>query len=139
MLAHAEHEERVRQMTQDQTRILGFLSNQRRVAVVGGAGSGKTWLALEQTCRLARDGQSVARVCYGVLQGKQRRRPIELAPFTLERNLRNTKRIAQVFGSLCLRRGCDRIEFSGGDPERHRGEVGLVNLAVGFGDDGHGS
>jgi DNA replication protein DnaC len=51
---HAEHEERVRQMTQDQTAILGFLRNQHRVAVVGGAGSGKTWLALEQTRRLAK-------------------------------------------------------------------------------------
>ncbi|HWH27765.1 MAG TPA: ATP-binding domain-containing protein, partial [Mycobacteriales bacterium] len=28
--------------------------------------------------------------------------PIELAPFTLDRNIRNTKRIAQVFGSLAL-------------------------------------
>ena len=28
--------------------------------------------------------------------------PIELAPFPLDRNIRNTKRIAQVFGSLCL-------------------------------------
>jgi len=61
---HAEHEERVRQMTQDQTSILGFLRNQHRVAIVGGAGSGKTWLALEQARRLARDGQSVALVCY---------------------------------------------------------------------------
>jgi hypothetical protein len=60
----AEHEERVRQMTQDQTRILGLFVNQHRVAIVGGAGSGKTWLALEQTRRLARDGQSVALVCY---------------------------------------------------------------------------
>jgi hypothetical protein len=205
---HAEHEERVRQMTADQTSMLAFLRNQHRVAVVGGAGSGKTWLALEQTRRLAKDGQSVALVCYSrglarFLQGvtsewKPRERPsyvglfhdlpvrwgaprgeeddsswfekelpqwlgrlavqrpagnrfdsivvdegqdfsaswwpptllalrdadagglyvfldegqrvfdrlgtvpIELAPFPLDRNIRNTKRIAQVFGSLCL-------------------------------------
>jgi hypothetical protein len=61
---HAEHEERVRQLTEDQTNILGFLRNQHRVAIVGGAGSGKTWLALEQTRRLAKAGQSVALVCY---------------------------------------------------------------------------
>jgi len=61
---HAEHEERVRQLTQDQTSILGLLRNQHRVAIVGGAGSGKTWLALEQTRRLAKAGQSVALVCY---------------------------------------------------------------------------
>jgi len=61
---HAEHEERVRQMTDDQTKMLGLLRHQHRIAVVGGAGSGKTWLALEQTRRLAKDGQSVALVCY---------------------------------------------------------------------------
>ena len=205
---HAEHEARVRQMTADQTRILAFLRNQHRAAVVGGAGSGKTWLALEQARRLAKDGQSVALVCYSrglarFLQGvtaqwKSPERPsyvglfhglpvswgapegeeddsswweeklpawlgrlaaerpvadrfdsivvdegqdfsaswwpptllalkdrgagglyvfhdegqrvfdrlgavpIELAPFPLDRNIRNTRRIAQVFGSLCL-------------------------------------
>jgi Nuclease-related domain/UvrD-like helicase C-terminal domain len=205
---HAEHEERVWQMTQDQAAMLGYLRNQHRVAVVGGAGSGKTWLALEQTRRLAKDGQSVALVCYsrglarflqGVTAGWKRRErpsyvglfhdlpvmwgaprgeeddsswfevdlpawlgrlaaerpvvdrfdsivvdegqdfsaswwpptllalkdpdkgglyvfldegqrvfdrsdatPIELAPFPLDHNIRNTKRIAQVFGSLCL-------------------------------------
>ena len=61
---HAEHEERVRQMTHDQTQMLAFLRNQRRAAVTGGAGSGKTWLALEQTRLLAKAGQSVALVCY---------------------------------------------------------------------------
>ena len=143
---HAEHDERVRQMTKDQTRILGFLRNQRCVAVVGGAGSGKTWLALEQTRRLAKEGESVALVCYSrglarFLRGvtaewKPRERPSyvglfhelpvkwgapqgeeddsawlgeklpallgQLAPFPLDHNIRNTKRIAQVFGSLCL-------------------------------------
>lgn len=205
---HAEHEERVRQMTVDQTRMLTFLRNQHRAAVVGGAGSGKTWLALEQARRLAKDGQSVALVCYsrglarflqgvtaewiprqrpsfvglfhelpvswGAPQGEEDdsswweedlpawlgrlaaerpavdrfdsivvdegqdfsaswwpstlqalknpdagglyvfmdegqrvfdrlgTAPIELAPFPLDHNIRNTKRIAQVFGSLCL-------------------------------------
>jgi hypothetical protein len=214
---HAEHEERVRQLTQDQTRILGFLRNQTRVAVVGGAGSGKTWLALEQARLLARDGQSVALVCYSrglarflqrvTAEWRRRERPsyvglfhdlpvkwgapvgeednsawfeeelpawlgrlaaerpaadrfdsivvdegqdfsaswwpptllalkdpdkgglyvfldegqrvfdrldaspIELAPFVLDRNLRNTKRIAQVFGSLCL----DQQKYDGLD------------------------
>ena len=205
---HAEHEQRVQQMTQDQSAILGFLRNQNRAAIVGGAGSGKTWLALEQTRRLAKEGQSVALVCYSrglarflqrvTSKWKPRERPcyvglfhelpvrwgappggeddnawfehelpallgrlaverpladrfdsivvdeaqdfsaawwpptllalkdpdkgglyvfldegqrvfdrrgtapIELAPFTLDRNLRNTKRIAQIFGSLCV-------------------------------------
>jgi hypothetical protein len=204
----AEHEARVEDMTEQQTRLLGFLRNQHRAAVVGGAGSGKTWLALEQARLLARQGQSVALVCYsrglarflkrvtdswkprerpsyvglfhelpvrwGAPRGEEDdsrwweeelpallgelaaarpsadrfdsivvdegqdfsaswwpptlqalkdpergglyvfldegqrvfdrsgEAPIELAPFPLDRNIRNTKRIAQTFGSLCL-------------------------------------
>ena len=204
----AEHDERLQQMTQDQTSMLDLLRNHHRLAVVGGAGSGKTWVALEQTRRLARSGQRVALVCYsrglahflrriteawprreqpayvglfhelpvrwgaprgqaddstwweeqlpallGTLAAAQPEAerydsivvdeaqdfstswwpptlqalkdpdrgglylfldegqrifpraggtPIELAPFPLDRNLRNTKRIAQVFGSLSL-------------------------------------
>lgn len=59
-----EHDQRVEQMTRDQARILDVLRNQRRLKVTGGAGSGKTWLALEQTRRLARAGERVALVCY---------------------------------------------------------------------------
>ena len=60
----AEHEQRVEQMTRDQARILDTLRLQHRLKVIGGAGSGKTWLALEQARRLARAGQRVALVCY---------------------------------------------------------------------------
>jgi hypothetical protein len=202
----AENEARIAELTERQQQVIGLLRNLNRVAVVGGAGSGKTWLALEQTRRLCRDGQSVALVCYsrglahflkrmtsgwpqrqrpayvglfhdlpvrwGAPQGEEAdshwweqelpallgqlapqqpvrkrfdsivvdegqdfsaswwpptlqalktpetgglfvfldegqrvfdrsgRAPIELAPFPLDRNVRNTKRIAQVFGSL---------------------------------------
>ena len=60
----AEHDQRVEQMTRDQARILDTLRYQRRLKVIGGAGSGKTWLALEQARRLARAGERVALVCY---------------------------------------------------------------------------
>lgn len=36
----------------------------RRMEIRGGAGSGKTWLAMEQTRRLQRAGERVALVCY---------------------------------------------------------------------------
>lgn len=42
--------------------------------------------------------------------------PIELEPFPLDSNLRNTKRIAQVFGSLCLEQ--PRYEGLEGPPVR---------------------
>ncbi len=60
----AENQALIHELTESQKQIVGFLRNQHRVAVVGGAGSGKTWLALEQSRRLARQGQSVALVCY---------------------------------------------------------------------------
>lgn len=59
-----EHEHRVDQMTRDQARVLGMLRLQRRVKVIGGAGSGKTWLALEQARRLVETGERVALLCY---------------------------------------------------------------------------
>jgi KaiC/GvpD/RAD55 family RecA-like ATPase len=56
----AEQEDRIDQMTRDQARLLDNLRQFRRLRVVGGAGSGKTWMALEQARRLARDGERVA-------------------------------------------------------------------------------
>ena len=62
--AAEEHEERVAQMTRDQYRTLDNLRYHRRLKVIGGAGTGKTWLALEQARRLAVQGERVALVCY---------------------------------------------------------------------------
>jgi ATP:corrinoid adenosyltransferase len=59
-----EHEHRVDQMTRDQAMILRVLRHHTRLKVIGGAGSGKTWLALEQASRLASAGQRVALLCY---------------------------------------------------------------------------
>ncbi|MGH9260641.1 MAG: NERD domain-containing protein, partial [Acidimicrobiales bacterium] len=64
-VAHAvERDEIADQLTQDQAVILGAIQALNRVEVRGGAGSGKTWLALEQARRLSRAGQRVALTCY---------------------------------------------------------------------------
>ena len=60
----AEREQVVEQLTHDQAIILGATRLLHRVEVRGGAGSGKTWLALEQARRLARSGERVALTCY---------------------------------------------------------------------------
>ncbi|MFP3714712.1 NERD domain-containing protein [Puerhibacterium sp. TATVAM-FAB25] len=62
--AAAAHEVRLEQLTQDQRSILDLLRHQRRVRIVGAAGSGKTWLALEQARRRARAGDRVGLLCY---------------------------------------------------------------------------
>jgi hypothetical protein len=63
-IAHVE-QERLR-LTQQQVQILDLLSRQRRVAVSGGAGTGKTVLATEKARRLASEGFRTLLTCYNV-------------------------------------------------------------------------
>ncbi len=60
----AEQEARRLVLTQDQVRVLDFLRSRRRVAVSGGAGTGKTVLALEKARRLAAEGFRTLLTCY---------------------------------------------------------------------------
>lgn len=59
-----EHEQRAAQLALQQVDVLDLLSLQRSFTVIGGAGTGKTGLALEQARRLAKQGKRVALVCY---------------------------------------------------------------------------
>jgi len=60
----AARDTHVKQLTQDQAVVLGATRELNRVDIRGGAGSGKTWLALEQAKRLGGNGQRVALTCY---------------------------------------------------------------------------
>ncbi|NLD85896.1 MAG: AAA family ATPase [Actinomycetales bacterium] len=51
-------------LTREQSVLLRAVDALPRVEIRGGAGSGKTFLALEQARRLSRDGQRVALICY---------------------------------------------------------------------------
>jgi hypothetical protein len=57
-------EDEAQHLTEQQAMILDAIRHLNRVEVRGGAGSGKTWLAIEQARRLAAAGQRVALVCY---------------------------------------------------------------------------
>ena len=59
-----EHEDAADTLTEHQSVILSAIRLLNRVEVRGGAGSGKTFLAMEQARRLAQRGQRVALVCY---------------------------------------------------------------------------
>ena len=59
-----ENEAYVDQLTRDQAKVMRILRMQRRLKVIGSAGTGKTWLALEHTRLLAAGGERVALVCY---------------------------------------------------------------------------
>ncbi len=75
-----EHEQLVDQMTRDQGKILDSFRYHHRLAVIGGAGTGKTWLALEQAKRLAKDGQKVGLLCYSRGLGRFLQRMTETWP-----------------------------------------------------------
>ena len=62
-MLEAAEAERIR-LTEDQARILDLLQSRRRVAVSGGAGTGKTVLAVEKAARLAREGFQTLLTCY---------------------------------------------------------------------------
>ncbi len=51
-------------LTEEQYSLLDMLNRQRRVAIAGCAGSGKTLLAVEKAVRLARSGFKVLLTCY---------------------------------------------------------------------------
>lgn len=55
---------RIVELTQNQSWVLDGLSRNLRMAVVGGAGTGKTVLAFERAERLARNGLKVLLLCY---------------------------------------------------------------------------
>ena len=52
------------QLTERQFDLLGYLQKRRRVAISGGAGTGKTMLALEKAKRLAGEGMKVLLTCF---------------------------------------------------------------------------
>lgn len=59
-----DQEERIKRLTTDQARILGYLRNHDRAAIKGVAGSGKTILAMAQAQRFADQGLRTLLVCY---------------------------------------------------------------------------
>lgn len=71
----ADHDEVIERLSLEQSRILDFIERVDQVEIRGGAGSGKTWLAVEQARRLARRGDRVALISYsrGLASWMQRR------------------------------------------------------------------
>lgn len=57
-------EAEILRLTEEQFYLLDFLSRKRRLAVSGGAGTGKTMLALEKARRLAEEGFITLLTCY---------------------------------------------------------------------------
>ena len=76
----AEREAACELLTRDQAKVLDLLAEYSRVEIRGGAGSGKTWLAVEKARRLAADGQRVALMCYSRGLAEFLKRRVEKLP-----------------------------------------------------------
>jgi len=59
-----EAESEIRVLSERQFRTLDILSRQTEACIVGGAGTGKTLLAVEKACRLVAEGFEVLFVCF---------------------------------------------------------------------------
>jgi len=59
-----EEERQIKALTEGQLYILDVISRERRAAIAGCAGSGKTILAMEKAIRLSESGFNVAFVCF---------------------------------------------------------------------------
>ncbi len=93
-VAVEQAEERRIRLTAEQAKVLRTLGGRRRAVVSGGAGTGKTLLAVEKAKQLASDGLDVLLLCYN--------RPLA---DSLARNLQGSPRIsARSFHQLCDQR-----------------------------------
>ncbi len=116
----------VDQLTRDQSRFLtGVMSRMTRARVIGGAGTGKTFLAMEQARRLARSGQRVALVCYSRGLGRYFERVVEAWP------ARDRPAYTGLFHDLPLRWGAEPGADDDSDYWERRLPEQLGKLAAG--------
>jgi hypothetical protein len=78
----------VDRLTEAQYNVLDVARRIPRIEVIGGPGTGKTWLAVEQARRWAADGQRVAVICYSRGLSTWIARRVAHWPKALRRNVR---------------------------------------------------
>ncbi|NMR20231.1 NERD domain-containing protein/DEAD/DEAH box helicase [Cellulomonas fimi] len=120
----AQHEDRLEQMTRDQARVLDGLRSFHRLRIIGGAGSGKTWLALEQARRRTRVGERVALLCYSRGLGRYLERVTSAWP------ARDRPAYVGLFHDLPLRWGAEPGADDDSDYWERRLPLQLAELAA---------
>lgn len=125
----AESEERADEadrLTEAQSLILDATRSLHRVEVRGGAGSGKTWMAVEQARRLSRAGNRVALLCYSRGLAAYLRRHVE----TFKRQHRPA--YVGEFHALGREWGAAAGSDDDSDYWEHRLPAEMVSLAAGL-------
>ncbi|HYN57497.1 MAG TPA: ATP-binding domain-containing protein [Motilibacterales bacterium] len=84
----AVRSDHVDRLTEGQYQVLDVARRIPRIEVIGGPGTGKTWLAIEQARRWAVEGQKVALVCYSRGLSTWIARRVASWPKALRRNVR---------------------------------------------------
>jgi hypothetical protein len=80
-------EEHVDRLTADQATVLQYVRTNARVRVVGGPGTGKTFLALQRARMWAEDGTSVLFLCYSVGLARWLRQAVHAMPEKVSRRI----------------------------------------------------
>lgn len=100
------HEEEVRiRLTEQQARVLRIIGGRHRALIGGGAGTGKTLIALEKARRAALDGRQALMICYN--------RPLADVLRAAHRGIRGLEVLS--YHQLCERRIARAREISGRD------------------------
>jgi hypothetical protein len=88
--------------THHQLKLLRTLGGERRASIVGGAGSGKTLIAMEKVRRLAREGFNVLFVCFNQPLARAFAGDPDVAPLAAAGRV-----TASTFHELCIQLGTE--------------------------------
>ncbi len=120
----AENEDHLDRLTHDQRHLIRKFDRIPRLQVIGGAGTGKTWLALEQARRRTLAGDRVALLCYSRGLGRYLERVTEEWP------VRERPAFVGLFHQLPLAWGAEPGNDDDSDYYERRLPIALGELAA---------
>jgi hypothetical protein len=122
----AERQRHVERLTDQQKALLSVVRNVRRLEVTGAAGTGKTWLAIEQAHRWTEAGERVAFVSYTRGATEAVRRAIDEEP------RRGRPRFVGTFFQLGYQWGVHADDADDRDFWERRGPTQMLERAAGL-------